>query len=383
MIQLRCSGLPLALACAPSLTPPTVRIANDDAAARLGTSTHTVVSALIRGEPWDVQSVADADGVDGEQLGMLVALAMKAWKSIKHYFPDPLTEYEMRHEADGIELTGHADVVAMRMGTVYGVDFKTGFADVDHSQQMMGYGFLALQESQAASVRWAVVHVREQEITWCHWTRDELNGWWHRLVNHVRAAETYRPGRWCGYCPRANECPARGQMVRQQAEALSDWAHWPTKPNDLELGQLYDRAKQVEQMASFALDYVRATVQARGGNGIGISGNRALVLREQTRREIDYRLAAEFIKETLGEDALAECSSIDKASMDQAVKQRAGRGQKTAALYEHYIGLTARGAVTTKTITKLECKHVGTDATAIPDAQHPALAAEPTGGASD
>jgi hypothetical protein len=94
-LRLRCSALPLAFICPGSVRTGELQINDTSDAAELGTAAHVGLARLVETGSVDWESVpeiAKRYGVDERELRMLLANGAKLWASVKHSFPDALTE---------------------------------------------------------------------------------------------------------------------------------------------------------------------------------------------------------------------------------------------------------------------------------------------------
>ena len=263
----------------------------------------------------------------------------------------------MRHEADGVVLTGHTDVLVVGANVIL-ADLKTGWLDSDHEQQLRAYAYLALQRDDArscAKVSAASLLVRSRQADWYHWTREQLNDWWQAFVRQVKDHDTYRPGRHCGHCPRGHECPAKTALLAQGARALAGFSELGPLLTGEQLGQVYDRAKLVVDCAEQALELVRAEVDRRG-SPLAIDDQRALSLQEQRRKQIDFRRAWSLLDDY---EDLHEACSISKTALEKVIGRHAPYRGKGRAIADVMRRLDEAGAVAETITRQLRCvKHV-------------------------
>ena len=379
-LKLRCSGLPLTMLCAASLDQQGPRIeTGDQEAAVLGTAAHLVLTRWIDGDrDYDPDEVASTLDVDPGELGLLCRFGWQAWERVRHHFAHPQTELPLEHTADGITLSGHLDVLSDAGLRLYIADWKTGRVDADHEHQLRGYAWLALaNHPEAAGVSAVSIRVRDGIADWHSWDREEMSRWWQRLVAHVRDRDTFRPGRHCGHCPRGATCQAKTDLLVQMASSLIPAHEAMRLPKaeamreisgqltDLQLVQLHLASRAVRVAVEIASDIVRAEVQRRGGRVTDPAINEMLELRDQVQRHIDYAAGRQVLEEEFEPEALARCLDVRKTRVEEEVKASAGKGQKGRAVKELMERLDAVGAITRKTITRLEVTRNGSSAAAI------------------
>lgn len=354
-MKLRCSSLPLVSLCAQAQHAPVVRIAGDDKAANLGSATHETLAKLIAtGLPAthaDIAAAADDWDVDVHEAHKLYAMGGRLWETVRQWFPAPQTEVALPPvERDGITLTGHADVLDEVDDEGRGADHKTGFLDYDSEQQMRGYAMLHLSIRPALNRWWGVVlRVRDGERVMYRWTRDEMERWWAKLVDHLRADE-YRPGPHCRFCPRWHECPAGKAYVRQLGEMFIADAGGALQLTPLRAIDIMERVKLIETFCERMRDAIKLAVISEGGEWSDADGN-TLRLKQEERREILYAAGAAILAE-LG-DRFPEAIKVSKTKAEEIVKANAPRGMKSLAVQRMMDRLFEAGAVKINTIEKL------------------------------
>ena len=101
----------------------------------------------------------------------------------------------------------------------------------------------------------------------------------------------------------------------------------------------------------------RAVVGAAGGR-LPTGDGWALELRQQEQRQIDYEAAAAILVDRLGLEKVASLLKIGKGDVEDAVRATAPRGMKGRAVKELLDRLNDAGAITTKTVERLECRRL-------------------------
>lgn len=352
---IRCSALPRLAQCAASAVRPEVRIESPDEFARVGTAVHSVLAALVRGEySPSVTEAAARDRVADGEVGALAGSGWRCWQSLAEHFREPQVEQELCADIEGIRLTGHTDLLSVECDEVRVLDWKTSRLDEDYTDQLRGYcllGMIAHPETDTA--RACLVRVRQQEWDWYEWTRDELSAWWESLAQRLADTETYTPGRHCTYCPRAHECPAR--------QALAASSHDLIVRDSLGLpdncGAIYDGLRLMESVCQSVREQLAVEVGIAGGR-LATGDGRELVLTIQNHREIDYRRGCEPLSKILPDDVLDGCFRVSKTAIEEAVRVSAPRGKKSAAIEDLYARLEEAGAITTRTVQRMECRRI-------------------------
>ncbi len=386
-IRLRASSLPLVAACSAASIAPDVRIVSEHGGSRLGSGVHHFLRSRI-GEEEDIATtdeLAGIYGVEADDLGPACGQAWNSWVEIANSFPNPETEValtpaevifpatfrtdstEVIVEQRLVSLTGTADVISRPSLTLARlIDWKSGWADYDHEQQVKGYAFLLARMMPGVEhVEAVVLNTRLGWRTVYRWSVAELEAWWKSLTERlVRHREEYSPSATvCRFCPRSAECPARRQLVRASSEmvalAAESGASLVGTLTPDEAADLLQRARLVEKAAKEAVEIVRAEVAAAGGC-LTLSDGRTLVLTEQTKRHIVAAEAWPILKAFLGE-RMPEAIKVSKTIAEKIVGEFAppkGKGKAKKAFVQR---LEEAGALDTEVVERLEIKRPETE----------------------
>lgn len=366
-IALRCSANDRVSECPPSAIAPAVRIDSNSMPARMGSALHEFMSDYIRmGDPC-VEALAEKYDVDPADLMIGCGAARSAWKKFAEHFPNPKTEHQFatvtyydRRGDEIVTLDGHCDLISTdgepTAPIVIG-DWKSGWSDSEHEQQMKGYAYLTLEENPDKSEVVAVIFkLKFGESQGYKWTREELRAWWESLASRVLdEQDKYRPSvRACGYCPRAHECPARTALVLSASRslvALEPVESLPMLTPD-ELADLHGRAKIVATAAEMALDAIKATLIAAGGE-IEATDGRRLFINEQVRTSIDYAAAEGVLQKALGSE-LPTALTVNKKRAVEIVRAGAANREKKKAEETFLDELDAADALRKSFVQRME-----------------------------
>jgi hypothetical protein len=361
--KLRCSSLPLVARCAAAAVPPAVLINPPRDAGDLGTAFHEAMAESLREGIADLEDIADRHNVSRDDLRPAVLWALNRWRdTLSAHFPEPQVERAMMFEDSDALLTGTSDVVSYVGDEVRVLDWKSGWSDADHSEQLKGYAFLAMAaDPRVETARLTVLRVRAQKAETRVWDRPQLMAWWRWLKRHV-GRPGYTPGSHCGRCARVHECPAHGEMVTSLVAAgvpgLSALAEFPDM-----LAAAVANLRAVRGTIDRWLEQARALVESKGGE----VGPLALVPRDT--REISVERGWEVLSDMVPAERLWPALKVSKAALEKAVKADAPRGQKGTAWTNVMAALDEAGAVETHTTYTLEVRRgeLGTsEAAAIP-----------------
>lgn len=379
MITVRASSLPLAISCSQSLDTSGLRIGGNREPADLGSAAHALLAAHITGDfAIEAADIAAEFDVDLEELEKLAAWGWSAFRSLDKWFPLPEVEKELAwtDEENGVRLTGRLDVLQSPIdGRIFVEDHKSGRLDSDSKDQIRAYCFLGLKHfPEADSAYGGIIRIRDQVTDGWVWTRRQLNAWWAGAVRKLKD-QTFRPSyQACGHCPRGATCPAKTEILTQAAEFLIDRAQsWelPETERNQFVGDLYRRYKFVAKTIEDLAAMVKAFVVEQGG-AIPIGNDQQLEIRKENHRHIDFPQAWGTLESALGKTSLMRLLEISRKKLDAAVGEKAAYRQKTKAIKALMDQLTADGAITTKTVEKLEIKRcenvIGSNSTTEPAA---------------
>jgi hypothetical protein len=362
--------------CGASTVAPQVRVVTSGEEAALGTAVHHVIRWAIE-KSWNeaeieeqADAVANTLDVDLTQLLILSRMAMGFWRQLAEHFPEPVFEYQFPavfwsrpdHNIDNqpeITLTGQADLVSLVDKQIRILDWKSGYGDYDHRPQGRAYARSALEElPDAESVYFAVLNIRSGNLEPYQWARQEVLDWWERTARTVIDQETFRPGDWCRFCPRALECPALLQAARSAAVICS---HVP-EPLELSpemIGRLYDGGKLLAPILERSHGLVKAHVAASGGV-LPLGDGRELWVKEEERKEIQATPSAigEMHEATRGA-APETILKVRKGELEKAVRAIAPPRQGAKQFRTLMEKLATVGAVQTTWVQKLEVRRSG------------------------
>lgn len=359
--HVRASSAPLGRKCAGSLRGK-IRVDQSHPTATLGSATHVMLASLVRDGvlPWSkIDRVAKDYNCDARELRFLSARGQRLWDEVVVSFPEAAVEVELRHVADRLLLTGHADIISIVGRTGRVADWKTGRLDSDNVDQIRCYGTLLLMNRpELESVTVTILWVRDGEIENYSMTREDALDWLHdtraRVVNWDGI---FRSGPHCLYCPRAHECRAANALARRDIAALVKGRFPRTgsplaRMTDDEIVTLYQRSKSVMALCFGAMDTLRSWI-ATHGDVVRADGMR-LTSQAEDHRELNP-IEAWGVLEQLGfDDAdFAACLRMSVVKVEALVEAKGPAVQSAAARRELRKLLDAAGAVTMKQRTKL------------------------------
>jgi hypothetical protein len=366
-LTIRGSSADRIAACPASVVPPVVSIDLADDAAKNGTGAHEVLSDFIEGRDVDLMDTCRRVGADPVEVEHLFRVGRSLWGRIAGAFPNAITEHEFDPVTFGaITFTGHADVVSMSDdgSTIALLDWKTGWGDFTHEQQLRVYATLALHDMPMAdSVRATVAKLRHGDLETWEWSRQELIEWAEDLSRRTSAQrESYRPSvEACGYCPRAHECPARINMVATAIAVVKKVADVAADSEALRPGgclSVDDMAdaltfsRTLSKWCDLVNDLVKAETIRAGGELQCVDGRR-LEIKETPRTSIDYAAGHGVLWSHIGE-ALTAFLKVSKTEAVKAVRATAKRGQKDAAEERLLQELDQAGALKLSASPRLE-----------------------------
>lgn len=362
-ISLRCSSLPSAWDCPGYLEAPQVEIDPVSEPAEEGTASHKIMEQIVESDAKsldgiDLLGIAAKYGVDAEQLKIRAFIGLKAWGLLRHRFTNPQAEVFMARRwnlgpTTELELTGHADLLAVYPRQRFAVlgDWKFGRVDRNHAQQVKGYGALTLETYQEIDrvegfVGWLAGG--EPEIEHYTMDREQAHAWLGELYERVvKWDHVYHPGEQCAFCPRSHECEALRAMARRDVLIIGGdgFADRLQSLSDRDVIDLQRRGKVLGKILESLDLETKRRVRAAGGH-LPDGDGRELRFNQQMKRKIDPILARPVLEERLKPKEIADCTHLSASQLDKAVADKADRGGKKAAIEELDTALRAAGAVT-------------------------------------
>jgi len=203
MTTIRCSRLPLLMACNASALSPLPRSNEDSDAATQGRLCHEIIEAYaVTGvEP-------DYEAFDSE-TSRLVRNGVEMISQIPH---DTTWVAEMDVSdriSEDCRLTGHIDLAAMTKTGIVVADIKTGRKhDGDYRPQVRGYALCA--QDPALSADCWILYLSDKSAENWQETPETLESFRADIVKHLEAPMDYVPGPHCDahYCS-LRQVPAR------------------------------------------------------------------------------------------------------------------------------------------------------------------------------
>ena len=227
-LTVRGSRLPLAMLCPGSIrgglgVDPVHPLATQ------GSALHYVMEAIVRDRlenlPADFESRCQSFNVDPEDIRDACLQAMRVWLRIRDDYPDPQVETALSCRiTDDFVLTTHPDVYSIvdpgdgKTITVRVADWKSGFSDSDHSDQVYaGWAAVSSLIPAGKSVRFEadIVRCRINAHDQMYSSEQNLHRWLTRVRDHVFHWDgAFHPGPHCHRCPMSLACDAKGEMVK-------------------------------------------------------------------------------------------------------------------------------------------------------------------------
>jgi len=363
---IRCSRLPLAMACTGSLVPLPYPVDSRGRGAYLGRAVHQFMSGWIPGTwtwetaPWanlvtrHCRELSDEEAFL-EDLKAYCGKTIRLWREVSQWFGlTPRCEVSISMLRHGLLLTGTTDVIAYDADskTVYVGDFKTGFAESDPFDQLKGYGVLGLDMHREAEEVVVVAVQTQQFVTHRkRFGRAELDEWLADTADLILGEAAYHTGPHCTHCPRWHCCEPYHDYATGAIALLM-----PTAVQNGEL-HLYDAMKTVEKLVKRARETIDAEIDHNNGR-LEIGGERELFYESQVRQKINYRKGLEVLNTLLTDEQIDNCLRVDKEVFQDGVKANAPRGQKTAAAAAAMELLAQADALDETTVEILRCRKI-------------------------
>lgn len=344
--MIRASSMPLAIKCPASqlVDGSTLKIVGDPDMTAMGIAAHKALQAFYSVAACNLEDIATAYGADLEELKFLYWAGRRIWDYVANMIDIGLSFFEIQLLSP--DFSGHADRLIISSGgeTAWVIDWKSGYKDSDYRQQLLTYAHLAMHNFPVVKqvyVCLAWLRTGEYEGEWV--TREASNLWHTETMSRLEAVG-FNPGRHCSHCPRFLECPAAKAQLIQAGEVLIESAQQTELTEVDKFFTILDAQKMLSDYCEKVHTMLRAQLAAVGGKIE--SEDREVFFVEQSRREIDAKVALPIIREKFGSDTADQCCSVSKKSIEEVVKASVGRGQKGKAAAAFMAELEERGAVT-------------------------------------
>jgi hypothetical protein len=359
-VAVRCSSLPLLMLCPGSgRTDDGVLIDVHNDAADDGTDAHRLQASWPDG---DAPRYLTDELSEDARIGYFTA--SKMWREeISAWMPDSNSEVELGH----FELTGHADRISVRRDrrTAAVVDWKFGRKGSNYKHQGFGYAFLVFRDlidNSCDDIDTVTVHfawVRAHEIESYTVTRERAEQWnRERLERIERWDGKFCTGEHCAHCPRLSTCPAQRQLVRRDVETLTTVGIPDvTAMEPAQLVDFHRRLAVLEAVLKSAKASTRMEVERRGDVLSG-DGHVLHLVEENGPRKVDTLKAWPVLNRELDADELAPCISVSIGDAEEAVANKAGKGNGAKAKRALVAELEAVGSITQGKITKLRLERI-------------------------
>lgn len=308
MIEIHCSDLDRILSCPASAVAPEVRIETDHEIARLGSAVHEFMARYIGHDVqlWSLWEKYDCDETD---FRIMCAIGKKLWGQIADELEGVEVEQKLSRliyfditdvgTSNGVRLVGTCDVCATIDGEPIVLDWKAGYVERRHTEQVTGYLSLQLARDKFAevpdSMRGGIVLMRDQifDIKQFDNPKAAVEQQGLAILEAVEHPDKFNPDpENCLYCPRRYECPARKLLLQSAATALVPADGDKFLP-DKSLVALYPKAKMLQ---AYLKDYdaaLRGLVREQGPQSLG--DGRELAFTTEDRDTISYTKASETL----------------------------------------------------------------------------------------
>lgn len=365
IIDARCSSLPLAFLCSPSLRAADLRIDHTGEPAGVGTAVHRALAPLVEGMDPKASLEIALDryrDVPREEVTALFWAGVRMWDKLRDQRKNTIAEVELKatitNGAVQINLSGHIDMLSVDRVTRSAIldDWKSGRLDHDYHAQGFGYACLVmLNDPDIDEVTVNFLWLRAGEIETYLVTRERMNEWLEELMREVgEGAQTYHDGPHCGHCHRNHDCPAVTAMIRRDVAMFSDDAKAEITEMDAPTFCVYWRKlKMLEGLVKEAREHARIEVERRGGEVQDGAGAVIHFVEAHAAREVDWALARPVIEKFLTEEEYLPAIDVSAKTLDDLVAKKAGRGKGAQAKRDLAEALKAAKAIQQPTQKKL------------------------------
>lgn len=373
-LRIRCSELPRTRKCAESIrdTPDLVPLSISGQPADLGKAVHEYARHIDAPTRPDLDELADTYDVPIDELEIAVALMLRAWRlevdghSLSSIFADSATEVALSYTEpfeipgtpfESITLTGTADRLAVDGSLAKLLDWKSGRKDTNVSDQLKGYGFLAVIDRPDVDRVYSTT-VRQALGYWepTTYTRAGLLQWWEELKLGLRNGYgKFSPGDHCLGCRRFGSCDGPIAYTQRAIEVLERPAPVITPANVGELGPLIaEDIRSIRWFMGRGKEYisgVREIIRAIGP--IPAGDGRQVAIRVEEKRALSKIAARPVLAEHCTDDEIAFATAISVSKLEKQLRARTPDGEKKHAVAKFRQDLDAVGAIRTSETEKV------------------------------
>lgn len=337
MIKIRCSFSGTAYICPPSVQADAneIRVMIGELPAA-GQALHYILRMGIgEGQHVEISQAAAMFRVsDQDELDRLASQAWRAWEKVAEWFWDKHCEVYLQHQFGPILLSGHIDLVGMgpsdRM--IRFLDWKSGWNEESHEDQMMAYACLLISNYQVDEVWGAIIRPRQGTADARIYTRAETEAWFEGLVRRFEeSGNEYHAGKHCERCPRLIHCTAHTDYLRKESQVISLDGNF----DGLQRGPKawYERIRMLEKSCALARDVLKSEIAARGGTW------EDLQLVEESRETVRYSVesVAILIQHGFKAEDFERIAKLSKTEIKKISMEKAGpllKGKTAQALLD-------------------------------------------------
>jgi len=348
----RCSSLGREIKCPASTIHPRVKIDRPESTTMTGNAGHFVAYEIVKknidGIP-ELGPIALKYDADVDDLRWVAWAVREAWDFLKESIKMIEVETKLTSKFGDLTLSGHPDFLGSDSeGNLVIIDWKTGFADDDATDQLMGYLTLGLEKfPEFKGGKIITVYCRTKKMDTKVILKSDIGWWLEKVFLAHDNVETFNPGPHCKYCPRKYECEAKGEMLNQFG--LEIMGNQVLTTDDF--GAFHDRVKLLKKAIASAEQFIKDEVHAQGE--IPLSDGRKMSMTQIITEKIDLEKGWELLKKSFSEEQMMTFLTISKTKMQKIIRDRSLRGQKQPAVDQFMSELKSEEAIVTGAYDKL------------------------------
>ncbi|MFQ7655149.1 MAG: DUF2800 domain-containing protein [Enterococcus gallinarum] len=252
--------------------PPSVRLSEgfenkSSPYAQQGTDAHTLceykLHQLLGGEGEDPRSTLEFYDDEMEECSESYAtFVMEEVAKARQTTADPIVIVEQRLDFSRFvpEDFGTGDCLVIADGTLSVIDMKYGLGilvDAYQNPQMMCYALGALELFDGIydiqEVQMTIFQPRRENVSSYTLSKEELYQWAEQVLAPAanlafKGEGEFHCGKWCGFCPAKNNCPARAEQNLELAK------YEFKKPDFLEDEEIEEILSKIDDLVSWSND---------------------------------------------------------------------------------------------------------------------------------
>lgn len=363
MDQQRCSSLDRFEACPTSAQPCDSPYNPSSLEALAGTGRHKALAQLaLTGEvpEEDRITIARDHLLEVEDIDAAIGAGRRVLKEVLGWFDDCEAVTQVEVKLSGPVSIGSADVMIVgrdadgELVRLVILDFKTGWMDIEHPGQLMGYasgaGEMFGELPSCGYITTVEAWLRHGDRVIHNYTDDDLVEFEERIQKAWSLIGTKTiPGEHCGFCKRQLVCDERAAYIRSSGVALAEVTKGAALTRD-DLGRLYAKYRMLKSAMARFERTVTAELKIAP---LPLPDGKQLELQEREVTKFDAVKVIDIIQQLgFDEEDIRGCIRASKSGIEKAARRHAPPRKGAALMRAITTDLGDADGIYTQTETK-------------------------------